>query len=464
MPISPQLLQAIAAPEGGRVVLVVGAGCSFEPPTRIPLAKPCSQEAHRRLVEDGVLAAGECTCSDDLSALADFVKAKLGTQKPLVDRLPITEFRNATPNEGHLVAAALLLEGAVTHVLTLNFDLALSHALSVLGAKHAVSVIKGPEDHAALGRANIIYLHRNVELDGESWVLTSESLESAWKDAWEQLIANMVTTTPITVFAGMGSSCGVLRQSIERLRTALDGHVSVFLADPGDPDWSNFATEMNLNGNDYIQTGWVDFMRALSTRLAEEHSNHIAAACSVMTTREGWTQEDLSSLRSKLKSLGLVGLGKLRASWLLDDRPYCCHEGTIEELLADILLALALIERTAGVSIQLHSDRIVEITTGSNQRLSFLVFSGKGSLRWTSAETEILYREKYCPLESASSRPRRALVSGVTGPSPARVSPPPSIVDQEDEKSIMADAPTFKMWSTDDLRTNTTAVLQELIS
>lgn len=221
MAIPPELLQAIASPEGGRVVLVVGAGCSLEPPTGIPLAKPCSQDAHRRLVADGVFAEGECTCADDLSALTDFVKAKCGSQRPLVERLPITKFRNATPNEGHRVAAALLLEGAVTHVLTLNFDLALSHALSELGAKDAVSVIKGPEEHSSLGRANVIYLHRNVEMDGETWVLTSEALEQAWRDAWEDVIASMVTAAPITVFAGMGSSCGVLRHSIERLRAAL---------------------------------------------------------------------------------------------------------------------------------------------------------------------------------------------------------------------------------------------------
>lgn len=464
MTIPSELLKAIAAPEGGRVVLVIGAGCSFEPPTRIPLAKPCSIEAHRRLVADGELANGECTCGDDLSALTDFVKNKFGSQKKLVDRLPVTQFRNATPNEGHLIVAALLLEGAVTHVLTLNFDLAISHALSALGAKDAVVVIKGPEEHAALGKANVIYLHRNVEVDGESWVLTSEALNKAWKDAWEELVAKMVTAAPITVFAGMGSSCGVLRESIDRLRKALNGQVSVFLADPSDQEWSRFSTELGLGAQDYIQTGWVDFMRELSTRMAAEHASHIANSCATLMKRESWPAENVTSLSNRLTLLGLVGLGKLRGSWLLDDRPYCPHDASNAELLADLLLALGFIERTATVTIELKTDGIVDVINAQNQRTSFIVFSGKGTLRWTSAETEILYREKYRPMETGSTRPRRALISGVVGAPLASVSPPPSIVERQPTDSIIADAPSFKMWSTDNLRADPPSVLPELLA
>src|SRR5688572_17800252 len=108
MPIPPEVLHAIASPEGGRVVLVLGAGCSFEPPTHIPLAKPIALEAYRRLVADSELVEGECTTTNDLSALTEFIKIKFGFQRKLVERLPLTKFRTATPNEGHLAAAALL--------------------------------------------------------------------------------------------------------------------------------------------------------------------------------------------------------------------------------------------------------------------------------------------------------------------------------------------------------------------
>lgn len=464
MPLPPNLLQAIAAPEGGRVVLVLGAGCSFEPPTSIPLAKPCSQTAYRKLVDDGELAPGECECADDLSALADFVKAKFGAQKKLVDRLPVGQFRTATPNDGHLIAAALLLDGAVTHVLTLNFDLALTTALSTLGAKDAVSVIKGPEDHGSLGRANVIYLHRNVEVDGELWVLTSDALENAWRDAWEELIAAMVTTAPITVFAGMGSSCGVLRQSVERLRTALGNETKVFLANPGDPEWSQFAQETGLTEADYIQVGWVDFMRGLSTRVASERCAQIESTCLALVARESWPAEDVPSLCQRLIQLGLVGLGKLRAAWLLEDRPYCCHENATVDLLADLLLAIGFIERTAHVTIRLRSDRLIEAINVQNQLSSFLIFSGRGSLRWASAEPAIKHSEKYFNHDSGARRPRRALVSGVIGTTLDRVTPPASIVDVENEESILSDQEAFKMWSIEELRATPDAVLQELLA
>lgn len=203
-------------------------------------------------------------------------------------------------------------------------------------------------------------------------------------------------------------------------------------------------------------------MRSLSTRVAEEHSALIARACAGLSRRENWATEDVTSLTATLKSLGLVGLGKLRAAWLLEDGPYSCRGN--DELLADLILALALIARTAGVTIQLRSDRVVEALSPENQRSLFLVFSGKGSLRWASAEATLRYREKYLPQESTSSRPRRALVSGVVGTSPANISPPPTIVDQEDDESILADGAPFQMWSTDELRGNVAAVSMELIA
>lgn len=464
MPLPPELLQAIAAPEGGRVVLILGAGCSFEPPTSIPLAKACSVEAHRRLMLDGILSDGECGDPEDLSTLADTVKAKTGLQAEVVSRLPISAFRNATPNEGHLVAAAMLIEGVLTNVLTLNFDLALSHALSQLGARDLVVVIKGPEDHQTLGRANVIYLHRNVEVDSEQWVLTSDALENAWKSAWEEVITRMATTAPFVIFAGMGSSCGVLTKSIERLRKAVGDRANVFLADPGDREWSRFAKELSLKSEECIQVGWVDFMRELSQRLASEYGARISTACTVMVGREHWPTENIQGLCDRLTRLGIVGVGKLRASWLLGDQIYCRHEDGHDDLLADVLLAIGLIERTANVTIHIRADRIVEVAAPDNARASFLVASGKGTLRWASIEAQILHCEKYCPRDTGDSRPRRALVSGVIGTPLGAVTPPASIVDLQDSDSILTDQASLQLWSTDELRANPAAVIRELFA
>ena len=67
------LLAAISNAGGGQVALVIGAECSIEAPTSLPLAGQCSEDAHRKLVDNEVLDDGDCAEPWDLSALADLV-------------------------------------------------------------------------------------------------------------------------------------------------------------------------------------------------------------------------------------------------------------------------------------------------------------------------------------------------------------------------------------------------------
>src|SRR5690242_18182891 len=142
MPLPPELLQAVSSPGGGKVALVLGAGCSVEPPTNIPVSGVCSTEIHRCLVADGILQNGECVDPADLSAVADAVFNKRNSQRDVVERLR-DQFglKLATPNDGYWIAAALLCEGVISSVVTLNYDLALSTALSELGADKIVGVV-----------------------------------------------------------------------------------------------------------------------------------------------------------------------------------------------------------------------------------------------------------------------------------------------------------------------------------
>lgn len=113
----PELLQAISAEEGGKVALIIGAGCSFEPPTDLPLSRGLSEDAHARLVADAILAAGDCADPSDLSCVADVVFDKTTHQDALVDRFPLARLRNAAPNDGYLIAVALLREHAICDLL-----------------------------------------------------------------------------------------------------------------------------------------------------------------------------------------------------------------------------------------------------------------------------------------------------------------------------------------------------------
>ena len=107
MPFPPDVLAAASDPMGGKWVLVIGAGCSVEPPTSLQTAAVCAREAHRRLRSDGLLSQ-DCDNPDDLSVVADAVFAETGGQQELVAKLPLARFRSASPNQGHYFAAALL--------------------------------------------------------------------------------------------------------------------------------------------------------------------------------------------------------------------------------------------------------------------------------------------------------------------------------------------------------------------
>jgi len=78
-------------------VLIVGAGCSHEPPTDLPLAGQCARESHQQLVVDGILGENDCADPSDLSALAKAVVRRTGRQRALVERMGVTVPQFRTP-------------------------------------------------------------------------------------------------------------------------------------------------------------------------------------------------------------------------------------------------------------------------------------------------------------------------------------------------------------------------------
>jgi hypothetical protein len=91
--------------------VVLGAGCSLEPPTPLKLSWQDSEEVHDALVADGVLDVGDCNEPSDPSVLAEVVHAKMGYQRDVVRRWPAAAFRLERANRGYLCAAALMMEG-----------------------------------------------------------------------------------------------------------------------------------------------------------------------------------------------------------------------------------------------------------------------------------------------------------------------------------------------------------------
>jgi hypothetical protein len=439
MPLPPELLHAVSSPGGGKIALVLGAGCSVEPPTGIPVSSVCSTEIHRCLLADGILQDGDCANPADLSALADTVFNKRNSQRDVVERLRDQYgLKLATPNDGYWIAAALLCEGVISSVVTLNYDLALSTALSELGAGKIVGVVERPEDLAHQKTINLYYLHRNANAaDPELWVLRTAALELEWKGHWEPIIANKVLAAPVVLFAGLGTPVAVLIESTRLLRAALPAVTKLYLADPGDMASSKFFQALGLDAAHYIPSAWGALMDALSNRLLEEQIAKLGQAAVRKTQEDHLPDEDIARLLSALQNMGIVRVGRLRAYWLLYEKPYRVFDENILGLLADLLLALAMIARVSGAEAVITEDGRVDFKRAGRTVTSFIVASGSGYRGKIAVEAEVQKRRtKY------SQCPTAALVAGTSASWMTPPTPPKDIVEGEESKDDILRGPT----------------------
>ena len=388
----PDLLHAISVPSGGRVVLVLGAGCSSEQPTSLPQSRGLSEECHRQLVADGILKEGEVENKGDLSAVAEAVVCKTGSQRDLLDRFPPDAFRYARPNDGYMLMAALLLEGVLADVLTLNFDFAARTALGQLGAGARVSTVRGPGDHTRLGARNLIYLHGDIDGDPDSVILRTVDLETEWRGGWGQIITQRALAGPVTVFIGLGSPASVLVDTTRRISAAIDGKASVYVVDPMAHEDSGFAKALGITSEAYLCMGWGEFMRSLSLRVAAEHGADIEQDCRDLVRENNHEEEDVSGLCRRLTDMGLVRLGQLRAAWMLDTNPYLPHEpGIALRLFSALVLGVRIVEKLIDCQASFLEDGLVEFRQDSRVT-RVTVCSGRGSMDYARIEAELSSR------------------------------------------------------------------------
>ncbi len=459
MALPSDLLQAVSSSGGGKLSLVVGAGCSVESPTNIPVASLCSLEVHRRLVADGVLANGECSHPEDLSAVADAVFAKTGSQRGVVERLlDAYQLKLATANEGYRIAAALMFEGAVVSLVTLNFDLAISHALSELGAGTTVGVVECPGDLARQRKINIYYLHRSAnETDPEAWVLRTVTLESEWRSNWQPIIATKVLAVPVVVFAGLGSPAAVLLESTNLIRRSLSG-IKVFQVDPGAMASSRFSVALGVTPGEYVQIGWCEFMEQLGARLLAEQLVKLQAAVERKIRGDKLPAEDISELRQRLEVLGLVKVGRLRARWLLYDRPYCPEQAESADLMGDLLLGLAMTGRVSGAKVVIVEDALVEFVRDERVVAAYLVASGCGHRSKVAMEAAL---ERECSsYRGRVSAISGAIIAGTSDLGAQSPTPPKDVVRGDMSEDIVLDMSDFPLIHVDELRVDSARISQ----
>jgi hypothetical protein len=433
VPLPADLLAAASNPEGGKWVLVIGAGSSVEPPTNLPTGAQCSFEAHRRLRADGVLAA-DCANPWDLSAVADAVFAATGNQTAVVQRLPVGRFRTASANTGHLVAAVLLVEGSLAGVVTLNFDKAMSAALSDVSSGDTVAVIGGPDDIPNLANVNLVYLHRHAEAPAAEWVLRSPYLNEVWKERWEPVIVKRILVAPMVVFAGLGSPAATLTETITLIRQALPADaVRVYQVDLAAYGTLPFTAALGIPEAHYLRVGWSEFMEEVAKRVLEEHWHGFQQACTTVAAENGYGPPDAEPLAVACRRLGLVAFGSARARWLLHNGRYARIGSFDRRIVAEVLLTAGFLAAGLGGTLSFREDGAMEIREGDRLVATLGLATGSGVRSLTAAEAAIATHRKYW--HWSGTVPTRVVVCGhLPSLSPT---PPVSIVADVDENDIV---------------------------
>jgi len=406
------LLAAIVSEIGCQVTMVIGAGCSLEPPTCLPLSKELSREAHDQLVNNGVITSGSCEDPEDLSALAETVRETTGKQEALV-RVLRAKLRNAETNRGYRTAAALLREGAIGDVITLNFDLAQTSAVSEVGGAE-VSILDGPEFHDELGRVNVIYLHRNLnQPNTEEWILTRKAMQDAWEDTrWETVVVRRSATAPVVLFAGLGSAADVLEHSVRAIREAVKNEV--FLADPGDVESSPFFEALGIGIERVIPLGWVDLMDALAERVAVEQRRAFVKACTDRQDQEGWEIAEWVAIETLLGELDLLNLGRLRASWALRQSNYSPVTTDISEQLAELFAVIQLLVESTGFRPSLLRNGAIAFADDEDRpRVTLAFVTGRGARSVHAIEADIETHRRYA---ESGPMPHIYVLAGVSRP------------------------------------------------
>ena len=448
MPLPPDLL--LAATEGqGRVVFVMGAGCSVEPPTSLPLAHICSRNAYRRLVDDGVIRDSDCADPGNLEAVADVVVEKTQSKAALVSRLPRQQFRLASPNRGHDVLAALMGERVIRAALTTNFDLAINNALAKVGVP-GVTVIDGQKDHRDLGNTSVIYLHRSANAPDEEWILTSAEVQEGWDHAWNTIVANTVLAAPAVVFIGMGTLVGVLLDNIRRVRTAIPDADSVFQVDPSRPEDSDTFNVLQPKESNYIQATWISFATELGDRVNRDHITQLAAACEALASVNNWGDIDVQPVMDCLAAAGLLEFGSARARWFLEDCEYLSWHTIEATWIAELAIVLAITRLVLAADITLSKDGTVRFSKDGREIGALGYLHAKASKRWGHLISESSVRRSQMDGQQESAD--AFVVAGIEGPQPSQISTPPDIVAQPDAVDVVAPTATPIWVSVDKLR------------
>jgi hypothetical protein len=194
-------------------------------------------------------------------------------------------------------------------------------------------------------------------------------------------------------------------------------------------------------------------MADLSQRLVVEQTAQLKTTADTMVQRNRLTPEDLSDLLTRLQEIGLLDVGCLRASWLLHDKPYFPDTPLARELIADLLLAAALIARVTGTAALLFRTGIVEFRRGDRTVATHVFVSGRGTRSRIAIESELSLRRRR--FRGLATPPTCAIVAGTYDTSTIQITTPPDILLGDTSTSILLGQSAMPIVHAESLRQNT---------
>lgn len=386
--IPAELLQSLSVPGGGQVALVIGAGCSVDHPTSIPLAGDLSESVERQLVLNGRLQANQCPNPRDLAALASLMFQLCNNQVELVQCFPIRRMRLARANLGYRLLVALMAEGAVSHVLSLNFDLAIQNAAAELGIE--IETIAAVNEPVPI-RSALVQLHGNANSEPDQLVLRTEVMDGEWIGQWHQVVAQQVLAAPAVLFAGLGSPAPVLTSTIAMIQGALGGNKALYQADIVPFAQSGFAAQLGIPEQRYIQGSWDAVLIRLAERIAAQQVDSLSRSGRALLVENNHGEADLerfTHLASKLAGHSLLTLGKIRAFADLDrDKLYRAHTVRDDELMSEPMLRLVQVAERFGLDTVPTAAGTWTLRRNGQPVAQIVLATGGGVRRMAAVET-----------------------------------------------------------------------------
>lgn len=221
----PLPIELVNRVHSSEVVFFLGAGCSMEPPAKLPSA----QDLADYLVERGHGETG-----DTLEQVAEACHHEgLHT---LSEALPKAEWRIRPCNLAHRVIAELAKEGLVNEVVTTNWDVLIERGLSLCGVPFTPVVNWQALREGGLdGGVRVAKLQGCIDHQEVPLRATRQELRE-WAAAWAETLFEYLAMTRAFVFVGYSGAAESVSVTLRELLSRDEDITRNFAVDPSTYD------------------------------------------------------------------------------------------------------------------------------------------------------------------------------------------------------------------------------------